>query len=171
MAVALVKCPLCNEQFDRNNPAIEWVKYNNTRYAHKKCMKERDLAQIQEEKDKNELYKYLSQLFGGKYDYGRTKKLVEKYKREFNYTYSGMIKSLRWFYELKGNNIERANGSIAILPYIYNEAQEYYYNVYKAQQRANMVREQYEVPVQEVTIKSPKVYTPPPRMFNLEGGN
>ena len=163
----LVKCLYCGEQFNRDDPQIEWVKPNERRYAHKTCADQRSIEQTQEEKDQLELYKYISQLFGSGYDYPRTKRMVEKYKKEYDYTYSGMMKSLKWFYEIKGNNIEKANNSIGIIPYIYNDALQYYYNIYLAQQRANAVRENYKVPIQEVKIKRPQGYTPPPRFFDL----
>lgn len=172
MAKIMVKCPFCEESFDRNSPDIEWVKVqNNRRYAHKECAEKKALQETQEEKDKKALYRYLGELFGKDFDFPKTKRLVEQYRKDYNYTYSGIAKTMRWFYELKGNSLEKARGSIGLVPYIYNEAQEYYYNIFLAQQRANIAREDYEVPVQEVKIKSPKMYTPPPRMFDLEGGH
>ena len=36
MAKAIVKCPYCEQSFDRNDPSIEWEKVGR-RYAHKKC--------------------------------------------------------------------------------------------------------------------------------------
>lgn len=171
MAKIMVKCPICGESFDRNSPDVKWVKVSNTRYAHQECADKKALEETQEEKDRKALYKYLGELFGGNYDYIKTKKMVEKYIKEYQFTYSGILKTMRWFYELKGNNIEKAKGGIGIVPYVYSDAMQYYYNIYLAQQRANAVREAYEVPVQEITIKSPKMYTPPPRMFDLEGGS
>ena len=50
----------------------------------------------QEEKDIEAFYDYTKNLFGKNYNYILTKKLAEKYVRENNYTYSGMLKTLKW---------------------------------------------------------------------------
>ena len=53
----------------------------------------------------------------------------------YDFTYSGMLKSLKWFYEIKHNDKDSSNGRIGIIPYIYKDAYDYYYNLYLAQQR------------------------------------
>ena len=40
-----------------------------------------------------------------------------------------------YFYEIKGNNIEKANGGIGIVPFIYKDAFNYYYALWQAQQQ------------------------------------
>jgi hypothetical protein len=44
------------------------------------------------------------------------------------YTYSGIKRTLEYFYEVKKNSIEKANGGIGIVPWVYEEAKRYYYN-------------------------------------------
>ena len=46
-----------------------------------------------------------------------------------------MLKTLKYFFEIKGNSIEKANGGIGIIPYVYEEAYKYYQNLSLAQQR------------------------------------
>ena len=77
-----------------------------------------------------------------------------------------MLRSLTWFYEVKQNSIDKANGGIGIIPFIYNDAYKYYYNIYLAQQK-NKDIENYKVAVKEVTIQSPRMYVRP-RLFNLD---
>ena len=44
-----------------------------------------------------------------------------------------MLKTLIYWYEIKGNSTEKANGGIGIIPYVYKDASEYYYSIYLAQ--------------------------------------
>lgn len=59
---------------------------------------------------------------------------MNDYIREYQYTYSGMLKALVYFYEVKGNNKNKANGGIGIIPFIYKDAYNYYYNLWMIQQ-------------------------------------
>jgi len=93
-------------------------------------------------------------------------KQAEKYIEQYNFTYSGMLKSLKWFYEIKRNNKESSNGRIGIIPYIYEDAKKYYYNLYLAQQRNKDVKE-YRLEVKEIVIASPRMYIAPPKLFDL----
>ena len=77
-----------------------------------------------------------------------------------------MLKSLKWFYEIKHGDKESANGRIGIIPYIYEDAKKYYYQLYLAQERNKNVKE-YTLQVKEIVIASPRMYIPPPRLFDL----
>ena len=44
-----------------------------------------------------------------------------------------MLKTLYWWYEIKGNSIDLAQGGIGIIPFIYEDALKYYYSIYMAQ--------------------------------------
>ena len=59
---------------------------------------------------------------------------MNDYIKEYQYTYSGMLKALVYFYEVKGNNKNKANGGIGIIPFIYKDAYNYYYNLWMIQQ-------------------------------------
>lgn len=166
MAKALVKCLYCGEQFDRNDSSNEFVKINR-RYAHKKCSEEYNASLTQEQKDLNNLIEYIKELLGDDYNFMKVKKQIEDYHKKYDYTYSGMLRSLIWFYEVKNNSIDKANGGIGIIPFIYNDAYKYYYNIFLAQQKNQNV-ENYQVTVHEITIPSPRMYVRPPRLFNLD---
>ena len=90
---------------------------------------------------------------------------VKEFKETYDYSYSGMLKTLIWFYEIKGNSIEKANGGIGIIPFVYKDALNYYYNVYMAQMANKEVK--YKPAIKEITIESPEVYIKPPKMFNV----
>ena len=46
-----------------------------------------------------------------------------------------MLKALVYFYEIKGNSVDKANGGIGIIPFIYNDAYNYYYSLWLANQK------------------------------------
>ena len=112
MKAAYVKCLYCGQQFNRNDPNIKSQKVGR-RYAHIKCWEEHINNMSQEEKDINAFYEYVQNLFGEEYNYILTKKLAEIYVKENHYTYSGMLKTLKWYYEKEGHSIEKSNGTAA----------------------------------------------------------
>lgn len=153
----MVKCSVCGKQFDRDK--IQAVKSGARRYAHYSCKPDGekvDLPQVDE--DLLKLINYAEQLLGKDYNAARVKKQIKDFKEEYNYSYSGMLKSLVYFYEIKGNSKEKANGGIGIVPFIYNDAYNYYlalFNANQANQNIDVV--QYTSKVKEITIKPPKV--------------
>jgi len=165
MAKAWVKCLYCGEKFDRlSEPNIKIGR----RYAHKKCYEAQDDKDIKAQQDKHNFFEYIKEIYGEDYNYISISKQAESFIKQYNFTYSGMLKSLKWWYEVKGNNKESANGRIGIIPYIYNDAKKYYYNLYLAQQR-NKDIEGYKLEVKEIVIASPRVFIAPPKLFDLGG--
>lgn len=163
MAKLMAKCFYCNEYFDRN--AEEFVAVNNRRYAHKKCHELAQADKTQEEKDYEALINYIKKVFGYSAVSAKVSRQITDYRKNYNFTYSGMLKALIWWFEVKKNSVEAANGGIGILPYIYNDAKTYYYGLYLAQQ-ANK-NKQIRVQVEEVEIAPPQVYVQPPRLFRI----
>ena len=147
MAKVMVKCLYCGKQFDRiSEPNVKIGR----RYAHKACYEAQDDETIKTEKDKNDFYS----------------KQAESYIKMYDFTYSGMLKSLKWFYEVKHNDKDSSNGKIGIIPYIYKDAYDYYYNLYLAQQRNKDITN-YRLETKEVVIASPHVFITPPKLFDL----
>lgn len=163
MAKAMVKCPYCGQTFDRNNPDIKWVKVGR-RYAHETCYQKKNLSMSQEERDLEALYQYIKALLGEDFVYVKVKKQIDQFHKQYGYTYSGMLSSLKYFYEVKRNSKEKAMGGIGIIPYIYKEAYDYYYNIYKAQQKNESVS-CYKSAVREITIQSPRSDAPRPHLW------
>lgn len=165
----MVKCTVCGESFDRDK--VQAVKSGARRYAHYTCLPEGELVPLPNmvvDQDLVDLENYIKNLLGDDYNPARVKKQIKDYKTEYNYSYSGMLKALVWFYEVKGNSIEKANGGIGILPFVYQDAYNYYYSLYLAQ----LVNEekdvnQYKTKVREIVIKSPSVAEKPVRLFDL----
>lgn len=163
MAKLMAKCFYCNEYFDRN--AEEFVAVNNRRYAHKKCHDAAQAGKTQEEKDYESLINYIKQIFGYTLVPAKVTRQITDYKKSYNFTYSGMLKALIWWFDVKKNSIEAANGGIGILPYIYNDAKTYYYGLYLAQQ-ANKDKT-VKIKIEEIEIAPPRIYVQPPKLFNI----
>lgn len=151
-AKKIVKCKYCGIQFDRNSEPF--VEVGGRRYAHKKCAEKFLEGISKEELDYAELEKYIKKLLGENYLNAKVKKQIRDFRQEYNYTYSGMLKTLKWWYEIKRNNVEFAQGGIGIIPFVYNDALKYYYNLYLAH-KANEKNE-ILIKTKEIEIESPK---------------
>lgn len=170
MAKLLAKCPYCNIQFDRNEE--EWVAINSRRYAHKKCYDKVISEKSQDEIDYEALTNYIKKKFSMQTITSKVQRQITDYKKQYSFTYSGMLKALMWWFEVKKNTLEGTNGGIGILPYIYNDAKTYYYGLWIAQNiNAEKDLENYKIKIEEVEIAPPQVYVQSPRLFNIEGEN
>lgn len=150
-----VKCPICGKTFDRDK--VPFVQVSPRRYAHKECSMSEDERKAQEIKDKEELDNYIMSLFKMTYVDARIQKQIKKYIEENNYTYSGIKKALVYFFEIKGNSIDKANGGIGIVPYVYQQAYNYYYSLWLAQQKNEDKKVEEYVPiVKEIVIPVPE---------------
>ena len=149
-----VKCLYCGKTFDRDKNRCIQV---GRRYAHYECSLSADEKKLQEENDKKELDDYIIQLLKIDFVDARIRKQINKYVEEYQYTYSGIKKALVYFYEIKGNSIEKANGGIGIVPFVYKNAFDYYYALWQAQQQ-NQGKDirNYQPRIKEVHIRRPQ---------------
>ena len=164
-----VICPICKQRFNRDK--IECVVFSDRpkRYAHPECFKEHQQKQTKEEHDANELAAYIKFLFDEPFVNAKISKQINDFKKNYGYTYSGMLKSLIYWFEIKGNSIEKANGGIGIIPYIYQEAHDYYYALYLAK-LANQDKniEEYKPKVKHIEIYAPVKEPRRVKLFNLD---
>ena len=79
--------------------------------------------------DRDALWFYIFRLFG-KYsddkpvsDWNITQ--MQKFRKQ-GMPYRGQLLTLKWFYEVKKNSKEKSNGSIGIIPFVYDDARRYY---------------------------------------------
>lgn len=176
MAKHLVKCKICGMIFDAS---IEpFVKVSSNRYAHEACAIGAEAAKSKEEKDKEELIAYIKQLFECDTISPKINKQIQDYKSKYNYSYSGIRKTLKYFFEVKGNSLEKANGGIGIVPFVYNDAFLYWRALWEVQQKNEQsVGQTIVAPVQEIHITSPErtPYRPRRKLFTfldeVEGSN
>lgn len=170
MAQHMVKCLYCGEYFNAkpDEENIVWIKPRVNRYAHIKCCKEHEQNTSKEENAFHELYEYVKKEQGVNFNFVQFKKIVNTWCKDYNYTFSGILKSLWYFYEVKGNSKEKFRaGSIGIVPFCYTQAYNYYYNIYIASQLAGSG--DYNTSLKrEVEIEAPIAKVLPPKLFNLD---
>ena len=89
--------------------------------------------------------------------------------KEYNFSYTGILKSLIYFFEIKGNSIEKSNGGIGIVPFIYTEAYKYYLDMHEAQERnRGKDASSFVGSAREVVIVSPEKQARKLKLFNME---
>ena len=168
----IVTCTICGQKFDRDK--IDAVSTSVRRYAHATCVlrqgsledqakAEQILAeQVKQERDLISLEEYIKKIFDVEDINLRIKKQINTFHDEYKYSYSGILKSLISFYEIKGNSIDKANGGIGIVPYIYDDANAYYRRLWKAQQinQSKPIEQYISQPQTIIAISVPK---PPKR--------
>ena len=151
-----VKCFYCGSTFDRDKEAFVAVPNKAKRYAHELCYKRAAQADEQQKRDKEILEGYIKELFKCDTIPSKVVKQLESYSKE-NYTYSGIYKTLKYFYEVKHGDLEKSNGGIGIVPYVYEEAKRYWYNIWLIREQNKEVQtQQVELPAREIHIISPE---------------
>lgn len=159
------KCLYCGLEFDRDK--LPYVQVTNMRYAHKECYAKIEANKTQDEKDYEFLTNYIEQLFGIGYITAKIAKQIRDYRVAYGYTYSGMYYALEYWFEVRKAPIDKANQGVGIIPYIYDQAKEYYQNINRANSLNSDVFN-YRAKVTEITIAPPKPGERQPRLFNLE---
>ena len=110
-----------------------------------------------EDLDKMKLEQYINKLLHTDYVDPRIQKQIKNYIKEYNFTYSGILKSLVYFYEVKQNPVEKSNDGIGIVPWVYKQAFNYYYAIWLAQQKnTDKTVENYIPKETEIIIPRPK---------------
>lgn len=155
----LVKCQFCEQLVDKDLT----VRYDNKNF-HKDCQ--------EEYKYKKEIYKYVAHLFGFKNEnkpgpviISQLKLFREKYP---HYTYKGILAALTYFYDIKKGSKKKANEGIGIVPYVYDDAQEYYQKLsYKQEKVAETISKQLEQEPVVIKVKKQMEKKEKP-LYNLE---
>ena len=170
MAAHIVKCLYCGKSFDAQPDGEDtiWFKPRSNRYAHIECGKQHEANKTQEEKDYETLYKYIKEQQKENFDYIKFQKIVETWKKDYGFTYNGMYYTLVYFYEVKKNSKQKfVDGSIGIIPFVYKDAQKYYYDIYIASQHAGTGT--YDASkARIVEIEPPAAKQRVPKLFNLD---
>lgn len=129
-----VHCYYCGKKFDRDlEPYVE-IPNISRRYAHKSCFENKDEVLSPERKDQIQLEEYIKALSKMDYVHPTIKKQIIEYTTQMGFTYSGIYKTLFYFYDILKNSkaIMLSNPNISIVPYVYPKAKEYYYKLYLA---------------------------------------
>ena len=163
-----VICQYCKGKFDRDKEPF--VQVSDRRYAHKLCAEKNQIQKTQKEKDYDALVNYIENLFGIGYVSAKVAKQIKDFRETYNYTYSGILGTLVYWYEVKGATIDQANGGIGIVPYVYEQAKEYYQTINRANE-LNAGVTSYKLQYKEIEIYAPRSEEKPIKLFNLGDEN
>lgn len=113
-----VKCVICGEQIDKNEDDFE--PYQN-RYVHLSCLerKKKDQAIVEQ------IHAKMSVLLGATYSKTKIDRTISTFVKK-GYTREGIYNALCYWYDVRGESPEKANGGITIVDYIYEDAEKYY---------------------------------------------
>ncbi len=165
----IVTCIYCKKTFNKNEEPFKL--FSNGKYSHQSCY---ELEQSRELTDQEKLERYIMKLFNSDYVYAKIKKQIKDYVTNHGYTYSGIHKALVYYYEIKGNRFDegKAQGGIGIVPYVYQNAFNYYYAIWEAQQKQEHIHDassldEYIPKVVEVRIPVPKRQEKKRKLFSF----
>lgn len=115
----------------KSNSEKKAVKSKKAKKINPKSTVLGDCLTEEESKQKRSLISYIEELFGEKAN-AKTYTQIKNLMRDYPYfTYVGLEQSIRFFYEIKENPI--TNQGLGIVPYVYDQAQEYFKNLGEVQ--------------------------------------
>lgn len=166
------KCAICGKEFDRD--IVQSVKYGNRRYAHYNCYPEGEKIPLKKKNKNAEIIEYLIKLYGkDKVNYPLVGTQIKRYVEQ-GYKESGILASLKWWYEIQGHSVvddadKNKNGGLGIIPYVYPQAKEYYRKIAQAQERNK--DKNYTMLNRKVKIQLPKNNVKHQKLFDsIENG-
>ena len=149
-----VKCYYCGRTFDRD--IVPFIKIEGTRrYAHKNC----NLDNIKEvNKDKILLDNYIKKLFRMDFVPPRVVTQIKEYNEQMKMSFHGIHMTLFYCFDIKCvMKPDLINPTIALVPYYYKEASEYFKKISQAVELNKDKKVDNYIPkVQTVKIKSPQ---------------
>lgn len=128
-----VKCVYCGEWIDRDI-GFGYRQLPNKKWAHDNCAE----SHIKKENPDNKIHKKMKELLGDGYVKTKVDKQIREYKQEGK-TSENILKALEYWYDIKKNSIEQANGGIGIVGYIYKEALDYFNNKERIQKQTDEI--------------------------------
>lgn len=161
-----VKCYYCGITFDRDKEPSE--KVGARRYAHLKCYTDNEGQLREEDMDKKLLYDYLQKILGQDYNAAKVSKQINEFVEDKHYSYSGIYKTLYYFYDIKGGKREEAMGGIGIVPFVWDEAYKYYLGIHNA----NKINKDKDIEKIKNLTETIEIFSPKAerkiKLFNME---
>lgn len=149
----IVKCYVCGKSFDRDKIPNH---QKGKRYAHMECWAREEASKSTDDRQREDLEAYILELLNLPAITPKIKRQIDSFHNEYKYTYTGIKKALIYHFEVKHGDIKQANGGIGIVPYVYENARAYYYQIWQAQQKnADKVLTDYVPNIVKIAIKNP----------------
>ena len=156
-------CFWCHQAIYPNQEDVIPMPQLKDRYVHKKC------NETHPQDDKDEIMLYIIKLYNLKDDYILPKYMLQisDFEKQYHFTYSGMLKALKYWYEVKKNPVNK-NYGLGIIPHIYKQAYDYYYSLWLAQEQNKTKNLKDYIPKDVVVvIKSPQRQVEKRKLFTF----
>lgn len=147
-------CFYCNKGIDISKE--KYFKPRVNRYAHEKCYKEN---YTEDDIFISHIYELLKEV-GIQYKFMECERQRSNYIKQFGYTNKGIFLALKYFYIHKKGDIKKSGGRIGIVPYVYEEAQEYYNKINKEKKEItrDIIEQIGKSKTVNINYKTPKSY-------------
>lgn len=163
------KCPFCRKFLIANE---EVAIYFNNHYYHNECFAKFDDSVVKNAaktlENKEELIQYIKLKFKIT---TITPKISQQLKNliDGNYKYEGILKTLEYFYDIKGNSPEKSNEGLGIVPYVYEEARRWYVDKFQKKETVEKNKRTVVNTIPEVVFVSiPEDTTVKKKMIDIE---
>jgi len=120
----------------------------------------------EEQRDLLQLRNYIDELWNKEADYPAIGSQLKKFTGpQYHFTYKGIHRALRYYYEITHHRIDNRFKHLGIVPYVYNKAQEYYEKIENAREKNKKVGEiekeikEIHIPIPQTTVKRRKLFT------------
>ena len=144
-----VICKYCGKTFDADK---EEYKKEANRYVHLKCWNDKQ----NESGYRIQIHDLMRQLLQDGYSKYKIDKQIKQFVDDGK-TISGIYKTLDYWYNIKKADTSKANGGIGIVPFVYQEARNYWKEQAKNQENFQKVEHQTAEEAKEL-FSSPKIY-------------
>ena len=131
----LVKCRICKQQFNRLDPnlieGVDYVKPSERMYYHKKCYDEYQNSKLDVHADMTDelwfkaAWDFLRRDLKYDFNFVKVRKQWESFLKS-KMTAKGMYFALKYFYEIKKNDVAKSENGIGIIPHIYEDSRNYW---------------------------------------------
>ena len=136
MAKAFVQCRICKQRFDRKDPnlveGVDYVKPSERMYYHKKCYEEYQASKLDihasmaDEIWFSAAWDFLRKELKYSFNFVKVRKQWDSFLKN-KLTAKGMYFALKYFYEIKKGDVEKSENGIGIIPHIYADSCEYWF--------------------------------------------
>ena len=131
----LVKCRICKQQFNRLDPnlieGVDYVKPSERMYYHKKCYDEYQNSKLDVHADMTDelwfkaAWDFLRRDLKYDFNFVKVRRQWESFLKN-KMTAKGMYFALKYFYEIKKNDVAKSENGIGIIPHIYEDSRDYW---------------------------------------------
>lgn len=135
MAKAMVQCRICKEKFNRLDPSliegVDFVKPSERMYYHKRCYDEYQGSKLDVHSNMtdelwfNAAWDFLRKDLKYDFNFVKVRKQWESFLKN-KMTAKGMYFALKYFYEIKKNDVSKSENGIGIIPHIYEDSRDYW---------------------------------------------